>query len=170
MLGTGDFAAQGLAASRQELVFLKMGSRQQATELQLCRLLNRGLALFVWCGCTLSGHTRSTSLEPGCTDSFLSPLAADFAFLCNGASEDSERGAELRERPRYEYGPGLEDPHYGLASPDMGPYYNYLESEYGNPDAGFPRREPNSEFRGTSLHHGPGRSPPHYLPSQTGEY
>lgn len=101
---------------------------------------------------------------------FLSPLPADFAFLCNGASEDSERGAELRERPRYEYGPGLEDPHYGLPSPDTGPYYNYLESEYGNPDAGFPRREPNSEFRGSPLHHGPGRSPPRYLPSQTGEY
>uniref|UniRef100_A0A663DVE4 Latent-transforming growth factor beta-binding protein 1 n=1 Tax=Aquila chrysaetos chrysaetos TaxID=223781 RepID=A0A663DVE4_AQUCH len=56
--------------------------------------------------------------------------SADFAFLCNGASEDSERGAELRERPRYEYAPGLEDPHYGLPSPDMGPYYNYLESDW----------------------------------------
>uniref|UniRef100_A0A8C0VBN8 Latent-transforming growth factor beta-binding protein 1 n=1 Tax=Cyanistes caeruleus TaxID=156563 RepID=A0A8C0VBN8_CYACU len=78
--------------------------------------------------------------------------SADFAFLCNGASEDSERGAELRERPRYEYGPGLEDPHYGIPSP----YYNYLESEYGNPDAGFPRREPSSEFHGSPLHHGPG--------------
>ncbi|XP_050752785.1 latent-transforming growth factor beta-binding protein 2 isoform X2 [Gymnogyps californianus] len=96
--------------------------------------------------------------------------SADFAFLCNGASEDSERGAELREGPRYEYAPGLEDPHYGLPSPDMGPYYNYLESEYGNPDAGFPRREPNSEFRGSPLHRGPGRSPPRYLPSQTGLY
>uniref|UniRef100_A0A8B9FUM0 Latent-transforming growth factor beta-binding protein 1 n=1 Tax=Amazona collaria TaxID=241587 RepID=A0A8B9FUM0_9PSIT len=94
--------------------------------------------------------------------------SADFAFLCNGASEDSERGAELQERPRYEYGPGLEDPHYGLPSPDMGPYYNYLESEYGNPDSGSPRREPNSEFRGSPLHYGPGRSPPHYLPSHTG--
>lgn len=111
------------------------------------------------------------SPEPGCTNpSFSLTTSADFAFLCNGASEDRERGAELRERPRYEYGPGLEDPHYGLPSPDMGPYYNYLESEYGNPDAGFPRREPNSEFRGSPLHHGPGRSPPHYLPSQTGEY
>uniref|UniRef100_A0A8C3GV99 Latent transforming growth factor beta binding protein 2 n=1 Tax=Corvus moneduloides TaxID=1196302 RepID=A0A8C3GV99_CORMO len=70
--------------------------------------------------------------------------SADFAFLCNGASEGSERGAELRERPRYEYGPGLEDPHYGLPSP----YYNYLESEYGNPDAGFPRREPSSLYEG----------------------
>ncbi|XP_014745830.1 PREDICTED: latent-transforming growth factor beta-binding protein 2 isoform X1 [Sturnus vulgaris] len=92
--------------------------------------------------------------------------SADFAFLCNGASEDSERGAELRERPRYEYGPGLEDPHYGLPSP----YYNYLESEYGNPEAGFPRREPSSEFRGSPLHHGPARSLPRYLPSQTGLY
>ncbi|KAJ7410241.1 Latent-transforming growth factor beta-binding protein 2 [Willisornis vidua] len=97
-------------------------------------------------------------------------LRADFAFLCNGASEDTERGAELRERPRYEYGPGLEDPHYGLPSPDMGPYYNYLESEYGNPDAGFPRREPNSEFHGSPLHRGLVRSPPHYLSSQTGLY
>uniref|UniRef100_A0A8B9DGC2 Latent-transforming growth factor beta-binding protein 1 n=1 Tax=Anser cygnoides TaxID=8845 RepID=A0A8B9DGC2_ANSCY len=96
--------------------------------------------------------------------------SADFAFLCSGASEDSDRGAEVRERPRYEYGPGLEDPHYGLTSPDMGPYYNYLESEYGNPDAGFPRREPSSEFRGSPFHHGPGRPPPRYLPSQTGEY
>uniref|UniRef100_A0A8B9I450 Latent-transforming growth factor beta-binding protein 1 n=1 Tax=Anser brachyrhynchus TaxID=132585 RepID=A0A8B9I450_9AVES len=96
--------------------------------------------------------------------------SADFAFLCSGASEDSDRGAEVRERPRYEYGPGLEDPHYGLTSPDMGPYYNYLESEYGNPDAGFPRREPSSEFRGSPFHHGPGRPPPHYLPSQTGLY
>uniref|UniRef100_A0A8C3DKS7 Latent-transforming growth factor beta-binding protein 1 n=1 Tax=Corvus moneduloides TaxID=1196302 RepID=A0A8C3DKS7_CORMO len=92
--------------------------------------------------------------------------SADFAFLCNGASEGSERGAELRERPRYEYGPGLEDPHYGLPSP----YYNYLESEYGNPDAGFPRREPSSEFRGSPFHHGPARSPPRYLPSQAGLY
>ncbi|XP_037994049.1 latent-transforming growth factor beta-binding protein 2 isoform X2 [Motacilla alba alba] len=92
--------------------------------------------------------------------------SADFAFLCNGASEDSERGAELRERPRYEYGPGLEDPHYGLPSP----YYNYLESEYGNPDAGFPRRVPSSEFHGSPLHHGPVRSPPRYLPGQTGLY
>ncbi|XP_068048939.1 latent-transforming growth factor beta-binding protein 2 isoform X4 [Anomalospiza imberbis] len=92
--------------------------------------------------------------------------SADFAFLCNGASEDSERGAELRERPRYEYGPGLEDPHYGLPSP----YYNYLESEYGNPDAGFPRREPSSEFHGSPLHHGPARSPHRYLPGQTGLY
>uniref|UniRef100_A0A8D2PVJ5 Latent transforming growth factor beta binding protein 2 n=1 Tax=Zosterops lateralis melanops TaxID=1220523 RepID=A0A8D2PVJ5_ZOSLA len=91
--------------------------------------------------------------------------STDFAFLCNGASEDSERGVELRERPRYEYGPGLEDPHYGLPSP----YYNYLESEYGSPDAGFPRREPSSEFRGSPLHHGPARSPPRYLPSQPGE-
>ncbi|XP_064316447.1 latent-transforming growth factor beta-binding protein 2 isoform X5 [Phalacrocorax carbo] len=96
--------------------------------------------------------------------------SADFAFLCNGASEDSERGAELRERPRYEYRPGLEDPHYGVPSPDMGPYYNYLESEYGNPDAGFPRREPNSEFRGSRLHHSPGQPLPRYLPSQTGLY
>uniref|UniRef100_A0A8B9DJC9 Latent transforming growth factor beta binding protein 2 n=1 Tax=Anser cygnoides TaxID=8845 RepID=A0A8B9DJC9_ANSCY len=61
--------------------------------------------------------------------------SADFAFLCSGASEDSDRGAEVRERPRYEYGPGLEDPHYGLTSPDMGPYYNYLESEYALPPA-----------------------------------
>uniref|UniRef100_A0A8C9LDU8 Latent-transforming growth factor beta-binding protein 1 n=1 Tax=Pavo cristatus TaxID=9049 RepID=A0A8C9LDU8_PAVCR len=74
--------------------------------------------------------------------------SADFAFLCNGASEDSDRAAEVRERPRYEYGPGLEDPHYGLPSPDMGPYYNYLESEYGNPDGG---------------------PPPRYLPSQPGD-
>lgn len=128
-----------------------------------------GLALLAWRGSTLSGHSGPISLEPG-ADPFLSLLAADFAFLCNGASEDSERGAELRERPRYEYAPGLEDPHYGLPSPDMGPYYNYLESEYGNPDAGFPRREPNSEYHGRPLHHGPGRSPPRYLPSQTGEY
>uniref|UniRef100_A0A8C3Q4P9 Latent-transforming growth factor beta-binding protein 1 n=1 Tax=Geospiza parvula TaxID=87175 RepID=A0A8C3Q4P9_GEOPR len=92
--------------------------------------------------------------------------SADFAFLCNGASEDSERGGELRERPRYEYGPGLEDPHYGLPSP----YYNYLESEYGSPEAGFPRRVPSSEFRGSPLHHGPARSPPRYLPGQTGLY
>uniref|UniRef100_A0A8D2M420 Latent-transforming growth factor beta-binding protein 1 n=1 Tax=Zonotrichia albicollis TaxID=44394 RepID=A0A8D2M420_ZONAL len=92
--------------------------------------------------------------------------SADFAFLCNGASEDSERGGELRERPRYEYGPGLEDPHYGLPSP----YYNYLESEYGSPEASFPRRVPSSEFRGSPLHHGPARSPPRYLPGQTGEY
>uniref|UniRef100_U3J6C1 Latent transforming growth factor beta binding protein 2 n=1 Tax=Anas platyrhynchos platyrhynchos TaxID=8840 RepID=U3J6C1_ANAPP len=96
--------------------------------------------------------------------------SADFAFLCSGASEDSDRGAEVRERPRYEYGPGLEDPHYGLTSPDMGPYYNYLESEYGNPDVGFPRREPSSEFRGSPFHHGPGRPPPRYLPSQPGLY
>lgn len=116
-------------------------------------------------GCTPSGYI--VDLEPGCTDPlFSSPPAADFAFLCNGASEDSERGAELRERPRYEYGPGLEDPHYGLPSP----YYNYLESEYGSPDAGFPRREPSSEFLGSPLHHGPARSPPRYLPGQTGEY
>ncbi|KAF2986134.1 hypothetical protein EK904_009662 [Melospiza melodia maxima] len=92
--------------------------------------------------------------------------SADFAFLCNGASEDSERGGELRERPRYEYGPGLEDPHYGLPSP----YYNYLESEYGSPEASFPRRVPSSEFRGSPLHHGPARSPPRYLPGQTGLY
>ncbi|XP_058663182.1 latent-transforming growth factor beta-binding protein 2 isoform X3 [Ammospiza caudacuta] len=92
--------------------------------------------------------------------------SADFAFLCNGASEDSERGGELRERPRYEYGPGLEDPHYGLPSP----YYNYLESEYGSPEASFPRRVPSSEFRGSPLHHGPVRSPPRYLPGQTGLY
>uniref|UniRef100_A0A8C3Q1V5 Latent-transforming growth factor beta-binding protein 1 n=1 Tax=Chrysolophus pictus TaxID=9089 RepID=A0A8C3Q1V5_CHRPC len=59
--------------------------------------------------------------------------SADFAFLCNGASEDSDRGAEVRERPRYEYGPGLEDPHYGLPNPDMGPYYNYLESDFPSP-------------------------------------
>lgn len=111
-----------------------------------------------------SYHTLSSDLA------FLSLSAADFAFLCSGASEDSDRGAEVRERPRYEYGPGLEDPHYGLTSPDMGPYYNYLESEYGNPDVGFPRREPSSEFRGSPFHHGPGRPPPHYLPSQTGEY
>eukprot|EP00076_Gallus_gallus_P021987 XP_015143163.2 latent-transforming growth factor beta-binding protein 2 isoform X2 [Gallus gallus] len=96
--------------------------------------------------------------------------SADFAFLCNGASEDSDRGAEVRERPRYEYGPGLEDPHYGLPSPDMGPYYNYLESEYGNPDVAFPRRELSSEFRGSPFHHGPGRPPPRYLPSQPGLY
>ncbi|OXB73015.1 UNVERIFIED_CONTAM: hypothetical protein H355_016444 [Colinus virginianus] len=96
--------------------------------------------------------------------------SADFAFLCNGASEDSDRGAEVRERPRYEYGPGLEDPHYGLPSPDMGPYYNYLESEYGNPDTPFPRRELSSEFRGSPFHHSPGRPPPRYLPSQPGLY
>lgn len=109
-------------------------------------------------------HTLSSDLA------FLSLCAADFAFLCSGASEDSDRGAEVRDRPRYEYGPGLEDPHYGLTSPDMGPYYNYLESEYGNPDVGFPRREPSSEFRGSPFHHGPGRPPPRYLPSQPGEY
>lgn len=137
---------------------------QQTTELQLWRALNAGLAQLTQCGCTFSSHI--VDLEPGCTDpSFSSPSAADFAFLCNGASEDSERGVELRERPRYEYGPGLEDPHYGLPSP----YYNYLESEYGSPDAGFPRREPSSEFRGSPLHHGPARSPPRYLPSQPGE-
>uniref|UniRef100_A0A8C9N739 Latent-transforming growth factor beta-binding protein 1 n=1 Tax=Serinus canaria TaxID=9135 RepID=A0A8C9N739_SERCA len=86
--------------------------------------------------------------------------SADFAFLCNGASEDSERGAELRERPRYEYGPGLEEPHYGLPSP----YYNYLESEYGNPEASFPRRVPSSEIHGSPLHHGPARLCPWRLP------
>lgn len=138
---------------------------QQTTELQLWRALNAGLAHLTQYGCAPSGHI--VDLEPGCTDpSFSSSPAADFAFLCNGASEDSERGAELRERPRYEYGPGLDDPHYGLPSP----YYNYLESEYGNPDAGFPRREPSSEFRGSPFHHGPARSPPRYLPSQAGEY
>lgn len=124
-------------------------------------------AFLAWCGSTLCSHAPpllSSDLA------FLSLFAADFAFLCSGASEDSDRGAEVRERPRYEYGPGLEDPHYGLTSPDMGPYYNYLESEYGNPDAGFPRREPSSEFRGSPFHHGPGRPPPRYLPSQTGEY
>uniref|UniRef100_A0A8B9QFD1 Latent transforming growth factor beta binding protein 2 n=1 Tax=Apteryx owenii TaxID=8824 RepID=A0A8B9QFD1_APTOW len=78
----------------------------------------------------------------------------------------AEREADLRERPRYEYGPSLEDSHYGLTSPDMGPYYNYLESEYGNPDAGFPQREPNNEFRGSPLHHGPVQHLPHYLPSR----
>lgn len=138
---------------------------QQTTELQLWRALKAGLAQMTQCGCTPSGHI--VDLEPGCTDpSFSSLPAADFAFLCNGASEDSERGGELRERPRYEYGPGLEDPHYGLPSP----YYNYLESEYGSPEAGFPRRVPSSEFRGSPLHHGPAQSPPRYLPSQTGEY
>lgn len=169
-LGTRLLAAQELGGPREELVFSKTGSHQQTTELQLWSPLSpAGLALLAWCGSTLSGHSGPISLEPG-ADPFLSLLAADFAFLCNGASEDSERGAELRERPRYEYAPGLEDPHYGLPSPDMGPYYNYLESEYGNPDAGFPRREPNSEYHGRPLHHGPGRSPPRYLPSQTGEY
>nr|XP_009669183.1 PREDICTED: latent-transforming growth factor beta-binding protein 2 isoform X1 [Struthio camelus australis] len=96
--------------------------------------------------------------------------SADFAFLCNGASEDSEREADLQERPRYEYGPSLEDSHYGLTSPDMGPYYNYLESEYGNSDASFPRREPNNEFHGSPLHHGPVQPLPRYLPSQTGRF
>ncbi|NWU93237.1 LTBP2 protein, partial [Upupa epops] len=94
--------------------------------------------------------------------------SADFAFLCNGASEDGERGADLQGRSRYQYTPGLEEPHYGLPSPDVGPYYNYLESEYGNHDAGFPQREPSSEFRGSPLHHSPGWPPPRYLPSQIG--
>uniref|UniRef100_A0A8C8SRE6 Latent-transforming growth factor beta-binding protein 1 n=1 Tax=Pelusios castaneus TaxID=367368 RepID=A0A8C8SRE6_9SAUR len=71
----------------------------------------------------------------------------DFAHLCNVARGEAEREAGLRERPGYEYGPGLEDPHYGLYSPDIGPYYNYLGPEYGAPDASFPQREPGSEFR-----------------------
>uniref|UniRef100_A0A8B9ZHG4 Latent-transforming growth factor beta-binding protein 1 n=1 Tax=Anas platyrhynchos TaxID=8839 RepID=A0A8B9ZHG4_ANAPL len=87
--------------------------------------------------------------------------SADFAFLCSGASEDSDRGAEVRERPRYEYGPGLEDPHYGLTSPDMGPYYNYLESEYGNPMWASLGGNPAASFAGghpalTSPCHPPG--------------
>lgn len=158
-LGFGVLAAQEPADPRQELVFLTIHIQQ------LCRALNARLAQLTQCGCTPSGLI--VDLESGCTDPFFSlPPAADFAFLCNGASEDSERGAELRERPRYEYGPGLEEPHYGLPSP----YYNYLESEYGNPETSFPRRVPSSEFHGSPLHHGPARSPPRYLPSQAGEY
>lgn len=144
---------------------MKKGPQQQTTELQLRSSVQSCLP-----GVALCSHSRSTSSAKLLSLPFLLPLAADFAFLCNGASEDSERGAELQERPRYEYAPGLEDPHYGFPSPDIGPYYNYLESEYGNPDAGFPRREHNSEFRGSPIHHGPGRSVPRYLPSQTGEY
>ena len=170
-LGIGVLMAQGLAGPGQELVFSKTTSCQQTIAWQLWRPLTAGLGLLAQCGRTRSSRSDLAVLsQAALTCPFLSSLAADFAFLCNGASEDSERGAELRERPRYEYGPGLEDPHYGLPSPDMGPYYNYLESEYGNPDAGFPRREPNSEFRGGPLHLSPRRSPPHYLPSQTGEY
>lgn len=90
------------------------------------------------------------------------------------ARGEAERDAGLRERPGYEYGPGLEDPHYGLYSPDVGPYYNYLGPEYGAPDSSSPQREPSSEFGGSTflrtpqLH--PVQSQPRYLPSQMGEY
>uniref|UniRef100_A0A8C8SU46 Latent-transforming growth factor beta-binding protein 1 n=1 Tax=Pelusios castaneus TaxID=367368 RepID=A0A8C8SU46_9SAUR len=93
----------------------------------------------------------------------------DFAHLCNVARGEAEREAGLRERPGYEYGPGLEDPHYGLYSPDIGPYYNYLGPEYGAPDASFPQREPGSEFGGSTflrtppVH--PAQSQPRYVPS-----
>ncbi|XP_039389695.1 latent-transforming growth factor beta-binding protein 2 isoform X6 [Mauremys reevesii] len=98
----------------------------------------------------------------------------DFAHLCNVARGDTEREAGLQERPGYEYGPALEDSHYGLYSPDLGPYYNYLSPEYGAPDASFPQRELSSEVGGSTflrtpqLH--PAQSQPRYLPSQTGHF
>uniref|UniRef100_A0A8C0JEB2 Latent transforming growth factor beta binding protein 2 n=1 Tax=Chelonoidis abingdonii TaxID=106734 RepID=A0A8C0JEB2_CHEAB len=97
----------------------------------------------------------------------------DFAHLCNVARGETEREAGLQERPGYEYGPALEDSHYGLYSPDLGPYYNYLSPEYGAPDSSFPQREPSSEVGGSTflrtpqLH--PAQSQPRYLPSQTGD-
>uniref|UniRef100_A0A674J4E0 Latent-transforming growth factor beta-binding protein 2 n=1 Tax=Terrapene triunguis TaxID=2587831 RepID=A0A674J4E0_9SAUR len=75
----------------------------------------------------------------------------EFAHLCNVARGETEREAGLQERPGYEYGPGLEDSHYGLYSPDLGPYYNYLSPEYGAPDASFPQRELSSEADGPSV-------------------
>lgn len=67
-LGIRVLTAQGLAGPRQELVFSKMGCYRQNTELQLWRPLNAGLAKLAQCGYTLSGCSRPTSLEPGCTD------------------------------------------------------------------------------------------------------
>lgn len=64
----------------------------------------------------------------------------------------------------------MEDRHYGLPSPVMGSYFSYLESEYENPDIGFPQRELNREFLGSPLHHGPGQPLLCYLPIQIGEY
>uniref|UniRef100_A0A8D0HNQ8 Latent-transforming growth factor beta-binding protein 1 n=1 Tax=Sphenodon punctatus TaxID=8508 RepID=A0A8D0HNQ8_SPHPU len=53
----------------------------------------------------------------------------DFSQLCNVARGE----AELQERPGYEYGPGLEEPLYGLYNPDLGPYYNYLGPDLPHP-------------------------------------
>ncbi|CAM4580161.1 latent-transforming growth factor beta-binding protein 2 isoform X1 [Caretta caretta] len=98
----------------------------------------------------------------------------DFAHLCNVAWGETEREAGLQERPGYEYGPGLEDSHYGLYSPDLGPYYNYLSSEYGAPDASFAQRELSSEVGGSTFLRTPQLHPEHaqprYLPSQTGHF
>ncbi|XP_075782988.1 latent-transforming growth factor beta-binding protein 2 isoform X2 [Pelodiscus sinensis] len=110
-------------------------------------------------------------------DCALCPLrdSEDFAHLCNVGRGETEREAGLQERPGYEYGPGLEDPHYGLYSPDLGTYYNFLSPEYGAPDVSFPQREPSSEAGGSTflrtppqLH--PAQSQPRYLPSQTGHF
>uniref|UniRef100_A0A452HKU1 Latent transforming growth factor beta binding protein 2 n=1 Tax=Gopherus agassizii TaxID=38772 RepID=A0A452HKU1_9SAUR len=98
----------------------------------------------------------------------------DFAHLCNVARGETEREPGLQERPGYEYGPALEDSHYGLYSPDLGPYYNYLSPEYGAPDASFPQRELSSEVGGSTFLRTPqlppAQSQPRYLPSQTGDF
>ncbi|XP_019344239.1 latent-transforming growth factor beta-binding protein 2 isoform X6 [Alligator mississippiensis] len=94
----------------------------------------------------------------------------DFAFLCHGDRQETESEAGLRERPGYEYGPGVEDTHFGLSSPDLGSFYNYIGPEYRAPDTGLPQREPSSDFqdRVPQLH--PEQPPPRYLPGETEYY
>ncbi|XP_008270273.3 latent-transforming growth factor beta-binding protein 2 [Oryctolagus cuniculus] len=61
-----------------------------------------------------------------------------YAQLCNVARIEAEREAGVHFRPGYEYGPGLDDLHYGLYGPDTAPFYNYLGLEDAIPEPRFP--------------------------------
>lgn len=61
-----------------------------------------------------------------------------YAQLCNVARIEAEREAGVHFRPGYEYGPGPEDLHYSLYSPDGAPFYNYLGPEDTIPEPPFP--------------------------------
>lgn len=61
-----------------------------------------------------------------------------YAQLCNVARIEAEREAGVHFRPGYEYGPGLDDLHYGLYGPDTAPFYNYLGPEDAIPEPRFP--------------------------------
>uniref|UniRef100_A0A4X2LSH4 Latent-transforming growth factor beta-binding protein 2 n=1 Tax=Vombatus ursinus TaxID=29139 RepID=A0A4X2LSH4_VOMUR len=95
-----------------------------------------------------------------------------FAQLCNVARIEAEREAGLHPRPGYEYGPGPDDLHYGLYSPEGAPFYNYLTPEEGASEPPFlnPASHPVPNPPAPEPPLQPSEVQPHFVGNQPGSY
>ncbi|MBN3299259.1 LTBP2 protein, partial [Amia calva] len=95
------------------------------------------------------------------------PTTVEYADLCNLPRSRVNSADVLRERPGYEYGPGIVD----LGG---GHYYNTPESEYSphDPSAGalFPELDPTDDYGSREAHHGPILRPREFRPRLVDAY